>query len=197
MDEWRAWNGLFLGIEESLGVVAGGGSLAAEHAGEFIHAVFMGEQADVGGGAVVAELFIREEMGMSSGGDGSEVGDAEDLSLEGDLTHFFADGMGGFAADIGVDLIEDQDEDIILSGEDGFEGEHDAGEFAGGSDGTEGFGRFAGVGAEEEFGGIESGWGNGIWKGGSEVGLESDMELALFEAEVSELAGDGFAEFWD
>lgn len=186
-----------MGVKESLGVVAGGGSLAAEHAGEFIHAVFKGEKADVGGGAVVAELFVSEEMGMSSGGDGSEVGDAEDLALEGNLAHFFANGMGSFAADIGVDLIEDQDEDIILSGENGFEGEHDAGEFAGGRDGAEGFGRFAWVGAEEEFGGIESGRGNGIRKCGAEVGLESDLELALLEAEVSELAGDSFAEFWD
>ena len=65
-------------------------------------------------------------LGVGEGGDLGEVGDAEDLALAAKRTHFFADGMGDLAADIGVDFVEDEQANRVLGGERRFHGEHDA-----------------------------------------------------------------------
>ena len=70
-------------------------------------------------------------MCLGHSGDGSEVRDAEDLALVGNLPHAFANGMGGFAADVGVALVEDQNGDGILGGKYGLQSQHHAGNFAG------------------------------------------------------------------
>ncbi len=112
--------------EEIDGVAAGGGA-AAEHATEFIDAVGFVEELDAGFGTAVVDVLADEVMGVGVGGDGGEVGDAEELMIAGDVPHFLSDDVGGFAADVGIDFIEDEHRDFILGGEDGLEGEHDAG----------------------------------------------------------------------
>ncbi len=167
---------------------AGGVALAAEHAGEFGHAGGAVEAVDLGDGAVAFQQFGDDVMGVGGGGHLGKVGDAEDLAFGGDLLHFFADGIRGLAADIGIDFIEDEDGNLIGGGEDGLEGEHHAGHFAGGGDGAEGADGFAGIGGELEFHGVETGGRGG---GG---GREGDFEEALLEAEVGELADGGLGE---
>ena len=136
---------------------------------------------------------------MRAGGGGylGEVRNAEDLTLRADLAHFFADRSGGFATDVGIDFIEDQDRDGILSGENRLEREHDACEFAGGSDGAKWAGGFSGVRRKKEFDRVKTGRMESIEGFIARGGGELDVEGALFEAEVGELFGDGFAEFGD
>ena len=188
------------GLQEGLGVLAGGLGLATQHAGEFCDAGRFLEPLDLRDGAAVLDLFEDDEVGGGGGGDGREVGDAQDLVLPGNRAHFVADGGGGFAADVGIDFVEDEDGDFVFGGEDGLEGEHDSGHFAGGGDGAEGAGGFAGVGGELKFAGVEAGGGGGVvgmGEGFGGEGVEGDVELALLEAEVFELAGGGFGELRD
>ena len=146
-----------------MGVLAGGLEVAAEHAREFIDALGAVEFADLGNGAGVLGGFGDEEMGGGEGGDRSEVSDTEDLAIFSDAEHFLADDRGRGAADIGIDFVENEDGDLVLSGENGFEGEHDTGDFAGRRDGAEGARWFTWVWREEELDGVET--------GGREVGL--------------------------
>ena len=91
------------------------------------------------------------EVVVGVGGYGGKVSDAKDLAEVAESTHFLANGVGDFAADVGVHFVEDEEGDVVLGCEDGFEGEHDASDFAGRCDFFEGMEGFAGVGAEEEF----------------------------------------------
>ena len=85
------------------------------------------------------------------------MSDAEDLSVLPEPAHLAADGIGRFAADVGVHLIEDEHGNVVLGGEHGFQCQHDAGDFAGRSDGAERTGRLAGVGSELELDLIKTG----------------------------------------
>jgi hypothetical protein len=96
-------------------------------------------------------------MGGGAGGDGGQVRDTQDLALLADLAHLFTHGVGGFAADVRVHFIKDEDRHFVLDGEDGFEGQHHAGHFAGRSDGAQRFGRLARVGRELEIDRVEPG----------------------------------------
>lgn len=183
-------------LGEEIDGVASGGGATAEHAAEFIDAVGFVEDPDAGFGATVVDVLADEVMGVGVGGDGGEVGDAEELMIAGDVPHLLTDDMGGFAADVGIDFIEDEHGDFILGGEDCLEGEHDAGEFAAGRDGTEGTRGFAGVGREEEFALVETGGGGGggdIVSGG---GLDADFETGLSESEGDEFLLGGLGEAW-
>ena len=150
-------------------------------------------------GAVVFGGFDDLEVMVGVGGYGGEVSDAEDLAAVAEDSHFLADGVGSFAADVGVHFVEDEEGDVVLGCEDGFDGEHDAGDFAGRCDFFEGMEGFAGVGAEEEFdafgaGGAEAGDFFGMFWFGGLVGDELDFEASVGEAEVCELFSGGFGE---
>ncbi len=73
--------------------------------------------------------------------------------------HFRADRMRDLAADVGVDLIEDEERDGVLRGQRGLDREHDARDFTRGGDGAQRLGRLAGIRREEELGGFQSGGG--------------------------------------
>ncbi len=167
----------------------GGIGLAAEHSGDFLDAGFAFYFGQVGYGALAGVLLGDDILRGSGGGDLREVGDAEDLVGRAEAAHFCADGMGDLAADVGVDLIEDEQGDAILRGEGAFDGEHDAGDFAAGGDELEGLGGLAGIWGEEEFGGFAAEC------GGFFGGMKGDGELGLFEAEVAQLALDGGGQF--
>lgn len=59
-------------------------------------------------------------MGVCVGRHGSQVRDAEDLVIAGDVAELLSDSMGCFSADVGVDLVKDEDGDFVLLREDGF-----------------------------------------------------------------------------
>lgn len=149
---------ILLLFQQRFGVFAGGVSLAAEHAGEFGDAVFFAEQLDFGNGTAIFDLLGDYIMRAGGRGHLGQVRDAQDLASRGNLVHFFADGVGGLAADVRVDFVEDEHGNFVLGGEDGFEGEHHARHFAGGCDGAQRFGGFAGVGGELEFDFVQAGW---------------------------------------
>lgn len=179
---------------------AGGFALATQHAGEFLDAGFAVEKLDLREGAAVFDLLGDDEVAGGGRGDGGEVGDAKNLMLPGDAAHFVADGDGGFAADIGINFVENQDRDLVLGGEDGFEGEHHAGHLSGGRDGAQGTRRFAGIGGELKFDRVEAVAGRGEVGEGEFLGgdtLEGDVELALLKAEVGEVTGGGFGKLGD
>ena len=86
----------------------GGERFSAEHAGDFLHAGRVVELADFGEGASVFNVFGDGVMRAAVRGDLWQVGDAEHLMVFRDLFQFFADRIGDFAADIGVDFVEYQ-----------------------------------------------------------------------------------------
>ena len=156
----------FLGLGEGGGGGGGGGS--GGHFGEFEDAGFALHDGYCRDGFVFGLGFFDGEVAVGEGGDLGEVGDAEDLVDAGEGAELFADDGAHAAADVGVDFVEDEDGDAVGLGEDGFEGEHDAGEFAAGGDAAEGTGRLAGVGGDEEFDGFEAGGGGEVLRGEGE-----------------------------
>ena len=101
-------------LQQCCGVFAGGVGLTAQHAGQLGDTLICLEAADVGDGSERLRFFGRDIMGRSAGGDGGQMGDAKHLSLPAQPPHFLADGLGGFAAHIGVHFVKDQDRDGVL-----------------------------------------------------------------------------------
>src|SRR5689334_4709659 len=85
-----------------------------------------------------------------------QMRDAEHLAVFRNLPHFFADGIRGFATNVGIDFIEDKDGNLIFGGEDGFDGQHDSRQLTGGSDRAEGSWWLAGVRGKLEIGSVEA-----------------------------------------
>ena len=187
--------GLFLafwgGLEKFCGVSEGdaGGVAAAEHAGDFFDAGIRIQRFDASAGAAGLDRLADGEVAGAACGDRGQMGDGDDLSAAGGFGELAADGVGGFAADVGVDFVEDEQGDAVGLCEDDLDGEHDARDFAGGSDGAEGAHGFAGVGGEAKFGAVDSGGGRGVQR------MEGDGERAVAEAEGAQFGGDGEGEF--
>ena len=83
-----------------------GPDFAAEHAGDFLNAIVGGQLLDIRFSPSIDHGFAHHVMRLRRGGYWGEVGDAEHLPLIGDLPHALANGVGGFATDIGVNFIE-------------------------------------------------------------------------------------------
>jgi hypothetical protein len=134
--------------------------------------------------AAVADDFADEVMGRREGCHLRHVRDRDDLVAGSQFAHFPSDCCGDFAADIGIDFVEDEQRDIVLRSEGAFDGEHDAAHFSGGSDDAQGFGRLAGIRGEHEFGFFGS--------VGTRLGqrVEVHGEFCFAEAEVGEVAAD-------
>ena len=81
---------------------------AGEHAGDFVGAGAVVEDADAGGGAAVLLALFDGQMLIGEGGDLRQVGDAEDLLGAAEGLELLADGLGGAASDADVDFVEDQ-----------------------------------------------------------------------------------------
>ena len=150
-------------------------------------------------GAVVLGGFNNLEVVVGGGGYGGEVSDAKDLTAVAEAAHFFADGMGGFAADVGVHFVKDKKGDVVLVREDGFEGEHDAGDFSGGGDFFERMEGFAGIGTKEKFNALGAGGAQargffGSFRFGGRMGSEFDFESPAGESEVFKLFSDGLGQ---
>lgn len=117
-------------------MAARGGGLPPQHARDLAHAGFVIKEFQRSGGAAIGDVLGDDVVGIRTGGDWGEVRDAEGLAVRADLAHLVADGIRRFTADVGIDLIEDEHRDLVVSGEDGFEGEHHAGHLAGTRDGS-------------------------------------------------------------
>ncbi len=106
----RAWRALPAGGDHLRGVLqAGVGDFgAAEHAGDFVGAGAVVEDADAGLRAAVLLALFDGEMLIGEGGDLRQVGDAEDLLGAAKGLELLADGLGGAASDADVDFVEDQ-----------------------------------------------------------------------------------------
>jgi len=129
-------------------VFAGGIALASEHSGELRDAIFFLQQVDFGNRPAAFDFFRYHIMSVGRSRHLWQMRDAKDLPLIGNLPHFLADRVGGLDPEVCIHLVKDQHRNLILDGQNGFEGEHHAGEFTGGSDGTERPGWFARVGSE-------------------------------------------------
>ena len=122
-----------------------GVGFSSEHAGDFVFALGVDGFHKRGRRAVAGGVFDDDKMRAGGGGDLGEVGDAKDLMRGTELFHFRADFCADFAADVGVDLVENENGNTVLRGERGFECEHDAGDFAAGRDGPKRTFRLAGI----------------------------------------------------
>ena len=130
-----------------------------KHSAQFRDSLRSIQGLDVGFGASVAHFLDHLIVCGSRCGHRGQMRDAQHLMLGGDGCHLLPDRMGGFAADIGVDLIEDQNGNRILVGQHSLQGQHDAGKFAAGGDGSQGAGRFAGIGGKLELHPVHAGLG--------------------------------------
>ena len=81
---------------------------AAQHAGDFLGALFPGDEVDAGAGASAGGLLFDQIVMVGEGGDLGQVGDAKDLVRAGQALEFLAYGLGCPAADSGIDFVEDQ-----------------------------------------------------------------------------------------
>jgi len=178
-------------------VFAGGLGLAPQHARQLGDTLFGVERGDFGDGPAGFDLLGGDVMSGGRGGDLGEVGDAKDLALPGNLPHLLSHGAGGLAPDVCIHFIEHQDWDLVLGGQDRFQGEHHAGQFAGGGDGPQGTRRLARVGGELKLDGIEPRAANArrvLDKVVLADGGQGRGEAALLEAEVGEFLANGLAE---
>ena len=98
----------------------GGFAFATQHPGDFGDALFSLNALELRDGAPAFDVFADDKLDSSARGDLRQVGDGEDLSLVCDGAHFLANGVGDFAADICVDLVEYEQRDGVLRGEGGF-----------------------------------------------------------------------------
>ena len=99
---------------------------AAQHADEFSDAFFTFDGIELRPGAASDDFFFDHEVSGGCGGDLWEVGDGDDLVKLSQAGHFFTNGSGDLAADVGIDFIEDHQWGGVLFGKGGFDGEHDA-----------------------------------------------------------------------
>ena len=90
-------------------------------------------------------------MGLPCCCDSRQVGDTEDLMIFANSLQFTGDCGGYSSADIGIDFIKDEYGDFIRITKDGFDGQHDAGDFAAAGDLSQGKHFLAHIGCKGEF----------------------------------------------
>jgi hypothetical protein len=79
-----------------------------QHAGDFVGAGAVVEDADAGLRAAVLLALFDGEMLIGEGGDLREVGNAENLLGAGEGLKLLANSFGGAASDANVDFVEDE-----------------------------------------------------------------------------------------
>ena len=96
-------------------------------------------------------------MGVGGRGDLRQMRDAQDLPFRRNLFHLFTDGIGGFPADIGIHLVENEHGNLVLGGQNRLERQHHARHFARRRNRPQRFGRFAGIWRKLKFDFVETG----------------------------------------
>src|SRR5260370_9769204 len=82
--------------------------------------------------------------------------DRKHLVILAQRLHLSADGVGDFAADIGINFVKNQQSDKVLLSQRGLNGQHDARDFPAGSDRPKGFQRFTWLRRKKKLNLIES-----------------------------------------
>ena len=179
--------------QHGAGVVAAGVARgAAEHPRDFGDARFVVQRGNAGLGGVVVAVFFDAVVRVGVGGDLWQVGDAQYLPVLAEGVQQAANGVGDFAADAGVDFVEDDGRrwrrGFVEAGD--FDGEADAREFAAGGDFGERLQGLTGVGAE--------GVGDVVVavRGGAGSGLDVNGEGGFFHAELAYPLFDVARECW-
>jgi hypothetical protein len=108
------------------------------------------EFADLGLGLVIADKFFDEPVGGGSGGDLGQMGDAQKLVVGAKGGKFFSDTGGGLATDADINFVKNEGGNFVGGGENAFDGEHDAGDFAATGDFAQGLGGITGIDGDEE-----------------------------------------------
>ena len=154
---------------------------AAEHACNFADACVVIERGYASLRLFAVAVFFDAVVRVGVGGDLWQVGDAQHLPALPEGVQQAANGVGDFAADAGVDFVEDdgrrRGRGFVQAGD--FDGEADAREFAAGGDFGERLQGLTGVGAE--------GVGDVVAavRGRACGGLNLDGEGGFFHAELA------------
>ena len=112
-------------------------------------------------------------------------GNAEDLVVFTDREELVGDCGCHPSANVGIDLIKDQHRDFVGIAKNGFDGQHDTGDFTAAGDLTQREHLLANIGGKGEF--------NRVGAIGPGIGvLQAHLEGGPAEAEMQQLAGDFF-----
>jgi hypothetical protein len=96
-------------------------TLSPEHARNLFPPRFAAYFTQLSKGATASYFFHHHELGCRRRRHGRQMGNAKHLMALRQLTHARADGVGDFAADVRVNLIEDQQRHCILRGQRGLD----------------------------------------------------------------------------
>ena len=132
-------------------------------------------------------MFGHAQVVGAEGGDLRKVGDAEHLHAVPHAAHELPHAACHRAADSRVDLVKNDRREVASAGHQGFEREHQAGDFTAGGRFGEIARRHAGIGREEE--------GHGVGAGGVGCGARTEIEeeLRVGHAELREIGAQGGA----
>ncbi len=111
-----------------------GQGFAAEHPGDFFDAAVAGQFADGGDGSLVVGAFFDMKMRLAFARNLRQMRDADNLMRVTDLLEFFPDDFRDFAADAGVNFVEDHHRHAIRRAKQRFQRKHHARNFAAGCD---------------------------------------------------------------
>ena len=102
------------------------GFAAAEHPGDFKFTAVFVEADAFGVGAPLFGVLDHAVVAVGARGDLRLMRNAQDLPVAAQIFQLVADPVGGFAADVGVDLVEDHHRDRVGVGQHGFQRQHQA-----------------------------------------------------------------------
>ena len=77
------------------------------------------------------------------------MGDANHLMIAAQRLHLCANCVGDFTADVGVDLVEDEQWNLVMCGQRRFDCQHETRDFAARGDGAQRFQRLTRIGREK------------------------------------------------
>ena len=112
---------------------------------KLIGSAVFGQSPDMGACHAAFHPFFNQEMLVCHRCNLCQVRDRDHLSCLRQLCHFLGYLLCGSSADAGVDLIEDHRLYGILRGHDGFDAQHDSGQFTAGCDTCKRTQRHAGI----------------------------------------------------
>lgn len=160
--------------------------LAAEHPHEFFDTGFAFAGGQGRASTLQTHFLIDDELPGGGRRDLWQMGDAKNLSSFGELPQAVGHFGGDFAAHVCVNLVEDQQCHIILSGQNPLDGEHDPGNLPAGGDHSQRTGFLARIGGKQKFGDFVAQRAAG--------GNPGNREATLRKSQVCQIRADEFLE---
>ena len=157
----------------------------SKHACDLRNSVWATDTLQHGFRTTFLHEFRHDVLGGSCCGDLREVGDAENLMSRSEFPHLRGDPGRDLTADIGINLVEDEQGNPVLIGKGGFQGKHHTGNLAAGGDGAQAPGRLPGIRGEEKLGKLAP-----IRPGFRKL-FQSNLESGLPETEIGKLGDHG------